>query len=115
MRVIHNDALERDPARRLQPADLFPTAERSSLVQQFRNTQPSAGPPLCISALNNEGVTELIAAIVEALVPQPIPPETAVPFSNDHIEALSAARAAISQRDPQVATSHLLALLTKTA
>ena len=95
--------------------DLVPVAERSALVQQFRKTQPSAGPPLCISALNNEGVTELIATIVEALVPQPIPPETAVPFSNDHIEALSAARAAISQRDPQVATSHLLALLTKTA
>ena len=42
MRVIHNDALERDPARRLQPADLFPTAEHVESARRLATRHASA-------------------------------------------------------------------------
>lgn len=43
MRVIHNDALDRDPERRVQPAELFPTADDLERARHLTARHASAG------------------------------------------------------------------------
>lgn len=43
MRVIHNDALERSPEKRLEPAELFPTADDLENARHLGSRYPSAG------------------------------------------------------------------------
>jgi tRNA modification GTPase len=53
----------------------------------------------CVSATRNEGMRELLAAIGRALVPSPPATGEAVPFTQQQIAALAAARDAAQQRD----------------
>jgi tRNA modification GTPase len=54
---------------------------------------------VCVSAMQNEGIRELLAAIGRSLVPSPPGAGEAVPFTQEHIAALEAARDVALQRD----------------
>jgi tRNA modification GTPase len=93
--------------------DLISVSERMLLVQQFVNSRPATGQPNVVSALNGEGIDDLISAIAGALVPTSFPPGSAVPFTSEQVNGLTAAKAAVEQHDAEVASELLLALLTR--
>jgi 50S ribosomal subunit-associated GTPase HflX len=93
--------------------DLIAASERSQLVQRFADSRPDTGRPHIVSALNGEGVADLISAIARTLVPTSLPPGSAVPFAVEHVDGLTAAKAAIDRRDPGTASKLLHALLTR--
>jgi tRNA modification GTPase len=64
--------------------------------------EPSRSHPSCVvrtSAVTGAGVTALIAAIAESLVPYVPAPGAAVPFSANQVASLDAARAAVDAQD----------------
>ena len=63
------------------------------------------------SAVTGEGIDALIAAIGAKLVPQPLAPGTAVPFTADQTERLEAARAAVGRHDAAGVIAGLRAVL----
>jgi tRNA modification GTPase len=63
-----------------------------------------------VSAESGEGIAELIAAIVDRLVPDPPTPGDAVPFRADHLDALVSARADLLAGDPTAAARRLAAI-----
>ena len=79
--------------------DLIPAAERLQLLQQFVNSRPEIGQPHAVSALNGEGIADLISAIARTLVPVSLPAGSAVPFTSEQVDGLAAAKAAVDQRD----------------
>jgi tRNA modification GTPase len=93
--------------------DLIAVAERSQLVQRFADSRPDTGRPHVVSALNGEGVADLISAIARTLAPTSLPPGSAVPFSVEHVDGLAAAKVAIDRRDANAASKLLHALLTR--
>jgi tRNA modification GTPase len=93
--------------------DLISVPGRSQLLQQFMNLSPAIGQPHLVSALNGEGIADLISAIARTLVPTSIPPGSAFPFTSEQVDGLTAAKAAVQQRDAEVASEQLHALLTR--
>jgi tRNA modification GTPase len=93
--------------------DLIAAPERSPLIQRFAESQPDMGQPRVVSALNGDGIADLISAIARALVPASLPPGSAVPFTGEHVDRLVAAKAAIDRRDADAASKLLHALLTR--
>ena len=93
--------------------DLISAAERLQLLQQFVDSQPDIGQPHAVSALNGEGIADLISAIARTLVPVSLPAGSAVPFTAEQVDGLAAAKAAIEQRDATAASELLHALLTR--
>lgn len=91
--------------------DLIATTERSQLVERFINSRPEIGQPYAVSALNGEGIADLILAIARALVPTAFPAGSAVPFTSEQFTGLAAAKSAVEQRDA-VAGDLLHAMLT---
>lgn len=79
-------------------------AEEASPASQPLRTRP---PGVCVSALTGAGLPELIKAMVSRLVPDPPPPEVAIPFTHRHIEALEAACHALQKADLIGATQSL--------
>jgi tRNA modification GTPase len=92
--------------------DLIPAADRSQLIQRFVSSRSEFGQPHVVSALNGEGISDLMSTIARALVPVSIPAGSAVPFTTAQVNGLAAAKAAIEQRDAETASEMLLALLT---
>jgi tRNA U34 5-carboxymethylaminomethyl modifying GTPase MnmE/TrmE len=92
--------------------DLIPQAERSQLLQRFLHSQPTIGRSHAVSALNGEGVADLMSAIVSTLVPFTLAAGSAVPFTSEQVEGLAAAKVAILRRDGTAASNLMHALLT---
>ena len=69
--------------------------------------------PYLVSALTGEGIADLISAMARTLVPTSFPPGSAVPFTSEQVDGLTAARAAIERHDAEVASELLHALLTR--
>jgi tRNA modification GTPase len=69
---------------------------------------PDDGRPtgLAVSAASGAGIDELIAAIVERLVPEPPPPGAAVPFNAQQLQVISLAKS-----HPNAGAAHLGQLL----
>jgi len=65
-----------------------------------------------VSAINGQGIDRLIATIAHRLVPNPPAPRQAVPFLNEHANALLAAADALELGEPALAARHLAALLS---
>ncbi len=95
----------------LNKVDLVPPSDRPALIQRICQLLPEGDSMLPTSALNKEGIAELIATIARLLVPQPIPTGSAVPFSTEQIDALAAAKLAVERRDASAAIHRLQALL----
>jgi tRNA modification GTPase len=93
--------------------DLISVPWRSQLLQQFMNSRPAIGQPRLVSALNGEGIDDLISAIAASLVPTSFPPGSAVPFTSELVDGLTAAKAAVEQHDAELANELLHALLTR--
>jgi tRNA modification GTPase len=93
--------------------DLISVPWRSQLLQQFVHPRPAICQPRLVSALNGEGIADLISAIAEALVPTSFPPGSAVPFTSELVDGLTAAKAAVEQHDAELASELLHALLTR--
>jgi tRNA modification GTPase len=74
-------------------------------------TPSSSSRLLYTSAATGVGIPNLIAAIGEALVPNPPPAGAAVPFEAEHCVALERARAAIADRDAKAACESLAAMM----
>jgi tRNA modification GTPase len=70
-----------------------------------------ANVDLFTSALTGEGIEALAAAIGAALVPNPPPPKSAVPFTSVQCKALSLARGCVEQHDGTAALAALQSLL----
>jgi tRNA modification GTPase len=94
--------------------DLLSVAQRRQLLQQFVDSGPDIGPPHAVSALNGEGISELISSIARRLVPISPPAGSAVPFTTEQVDGLAAAAVFIEQRDATAASEVLHALLTPT-
>lgn len=93
--------------------DLISIAERSDLVVRlinWRSELPGAKP---ISALTGEGIADLVSAISRSLVPVSFPAGSAVPFTAEQLELLTASRDAVEQREALSASSLLQAMLTR--
>jgi hypothetical protein len=90
---------------------LIPHAERLQLLQRFLRSHPKSGEPHAVSALNGEGVADLMSAIVGALVPASPALGSAVPFANEQVEAIPDARVAIFKRNTTAANKLLRELL----
>jgi tRNA modification GTPase len=93
--------------------DLISVPERSQLLQQFVHPRSTIGQPHLVSALKGEGIDDLISAIAGTLVPTSFPPGSAVPFTSEQVDGLTAAKAAVEQHDAEVASDLLHALLTR--
>jgi tRNA modification GTPase len=93
--------------------DLIQVSERSQLIQQFVHSRPAIPRPHVVSALNGDGIDDLISAIAASLVPASIPSGSAVPFTSEQVDGLTAAKAAVEQHDAEVASELLHALLTR--
>jgi len=65
----------------------------------------------CVSAMNGEGIEELLRAIAARLAPHPPEPQAAVPFTPQQVDALSQA---LSAADPASARHALQAVLGAT-
>ncbi|HID74508.1 MAG TPA: GTP-binding protein [Planctomycetaceae bacterium] len=80
-----------------------PAPSRLLVVHNKADLPPAPGPPrpsgLAVSALTGQGVPSLLEAIAARLVPSPLPPGTAVPFTGEQIDALSRAGEAVRQGD----------------
>ena len=96
----------------INKTDLLSAAERNHLLQHAASILPEASQPHFISALNGEGIADLISAIARALVPESPPSGLAVPFAQEQFDALTKISAAITQRDAVAATELLHAMLT---
>ncbi len=92
--------------------DLFPASERMQLLQRFTSSQPANDCPHLVSALNGEGVADLMSAIARALVAVSPAAGSAVPFTSQQIDSLAAAKSAVDERDAKAASDVLHALLT---
>jgi tRNA modification GTPase len=64
------------------------------------------------SALSGQGIETLIAAIGQALVPDPPAEGAAVPFTAEHVQRLDVARAAVNRRDAAAVSASLRPLLS---
>jgi tRNA modification GTPase len=93
--------------------DLVSEEERWHLVQRFASSRHGGRKPHVISALNGEGVADLMSAVVRALVPDSLAAGSAVPFTAEQVDGLAAAKAAVEQRDTTVANELLHAMLTR--
>jgi tRNA modification GTPase len=93
--------------------DLISVSERSQLLRQFVDSRPAIGQPHLVSALTGEGIADLISAIAGTLVPTSFPPGSAVPFTSEPVDGLTAAKVAVEQHDAEVASELLHALLTR--
>ena len=93
--------------------DLLSAAERLHLVQRFVNSRPEFGQPHSVSALNGEGIADLISAIARTLVPTSLPAGSAVPFTVEQVDGLADAKVFIEQRDTKATSEVLHALLTR--
>ena len=62
---------------------------------------------LATSALTRQGLSELIDAIVQRLVPKEPPPGSALPFHPDHLERIQNVRALIDQGADDAAAAAL--------
>jgi tRNA modification GTPase len=94
--------------------DLLSPAQRLGLLQQFVDSVPGTGHPYAVSALNGEGIADMISAIAHRLVPISPPAESAVPFTSEQIGGLVAAAMFVEQRNAAAASDVLHALLTQT-
>ena len=92
--------------------DLIAVAERMQLVQRLVNARSDIRRPHLVSALNGEGVADLIAAIARMLAPKSLPAGSAAPFTLEQVDALAAAKTAVEQRDAAAASDLLQAMLT---
>lgn len=92
--------------------DLISAEKRLQLVQRFISSRPENGQPHVVSALNGEGVADVMSAIVRALVPVSLAAGSAIPFTAEQVDGLAAAKASVEKRDTTVASKLLLALLT---
>ncbi len=107
-----------DASRPWSQADRELAASRpDALVIHNKCDLPASRDPprpkgLSTSALEGEGIDELIRAIADRLVPDPPAPGAAVPFTADQIDALEAAARAVARRDMRFARSALGRLLT---
>jgi tRNA modification GTPase len=94
--------------------DLLSATQRLQLLQQFVNSRPNVGQPHAVSALNGEGISELISAIARTLVPTSLPAGSPVPFTAEQVDGLATAKAFIEQHDANAASEVLHAMLTQT-
>jgi tRNA modification GTPase len=92
--------------------DLVSAEERLQVVRRFVSSQPGGGQPHLVSALNGEGVADLMPAIARSLVPVSLAAGLAVPFTAEQVDGLAAAKAAVERRDTTAASELLHALLT---
>jgi tRNA modification GTPase len=92
--------------------DLISAAERSRLVEQFVQSRSGTGEPHTVSALTGEGIADLISSVASTLVPVSPAPGSAVPFTSEQVDGLTAAKSAVEQRDAVAATDLLHAMLT---
>jgi tRNA modification GTPase len=95
--------------------DLVAAGERTQVFGRFVASRPDIARPLAISALDGEGIGDLISAIARALVPVSVSAGSAVPFTSEQFDGLAAAKSAIDKQDAAAATAFLQALLTKTS
>jgi tRNA modification GTPase len=93
--------------------DLIPTADRFQLIQRFVDARSEERQPHVVSALDGEGIAELISAIAHTLVPTSLPAGMAVPFTSEQVAGLTAVRVAIERHDANVASELLHAMLTR--
>jgi tRNA modification GTPase len=93
--------------------DLISPAGRCELLERFKDSNTEIGSQHAVSALNGEGVAELMSSIAHALAPVSVPAGTAVPFTIEQFDCLAAAKSAIDRRDAAEATELLHALLTR--
>ena len=96
----------------LNKIDLIAAAERSQLIQRLVDRQPGILEVHAASALTDEGIADLISSIARKLVPTTLPPGSAVPFTLEQVDLLTAAKLAIERGDAMEATDSLHALLT---
>lgn len=96
----------------LNKIDLIAASDRSRLLQRFIDSHPEISQPIAISALNGEGVADLISTIAVELVPVSLPAGSAIPFTQDQVTGLTAAQSAIEKRGAVAASNLLHALLT---
>jgi tRNA modification GTPase len=106
-----------DRSEPLRPIDLELMAMTGALVVANKSDLPpawSSGDPnlepraiATVSAERGDGISSLICAIIERLVPDPPPPESAVPFRDAHVEVLTRARSCLLAND-RVAAGYLL-------
>jgi tRNA modification GTPase len=88
--------------RVLNKIDLLPAADRPLAETQYA---------VLTSALANQGIETLIAAIGRALVPNPPAEGAALPFNAEQVHRLTAARAAAEYRDATAIATQLRPLL----
>jgi tRNA modification GTPase len=97
------------PIEVLNKIDLIPATNRDAL----RSSRASGAPPILTSAVTSEGVSQLIAAIGQALVPRAPTPGTAVPFTPEQLASLELARDAVARRDAAAARQAMQSLLAR--
>ncbi len=91
--------------------DLISVADRPELAGRF-NSPLRVGDPHMVSALTGEGIADLISAIGRSLAPVSLPAGSAVPFTTEQVDRLTAAQVAVEHCDAAAATELLHALLT---
>jgi len=107
-----------DRSESLRPFDreLIATTRRALLIANKSDLRPAwvAGEGglgtdavETVSAERGDGMDQLVVAIVKRLVPDPPLPGSAVPFLDDHIEALAGARCALLDGDQAAAAVRL--------
>jgi tRNA modification GTPase len=69
-------------------------------------------PTIDTSALTGAGIAALAAAIGKLLVPNPLPPGAAVPFTAAQVESLAVARQAVRRQHAAAASEALQAMLS---
>jgi tRNA modification GTPase len=93
--------------------DLISAAKRCELLDRFKDSRSAPGNLHAVSALNGEGVADLLSSISRALVPESFQPGTAVPFTIEQFDRLADAKSAIDRCDAAEAIKLLQALLTR--
>jgi tRNA modification GTPase len=112
-----------DRSEPLLPIDreLIATRMRALLVANKSDLPPAwtaaalerdIGPVVVISAERGDGISNLIAAITDRLVPTPPPAASAVPFRAAHVELLTRARECLASGDRAAALQVLETMIT---
>ncbi len=95
------------------PGPILLVATKADLLAAWGPDHPTlAGRPLqVVSAARGDGLDELIAAVVAAVVGIPPEPGAGVPFRPEHIDRLKQARATLERGDHELASRSLEPLL----
>jgi tRNA modification GTPase len=98
--------------RVINKIDLIPAGKQAELLARVSDSHQETSTAQLVSARTGEGIAELAATIGSMLAPVVPPPGSAVPFANEQINRLTAARAAVERHDAPAATDLLQAMLT---